>query len=322
MSQDVFVLIEHRNGQVSEGSYELLGKARSLAEAVGGNAVALVLGENAATIAGGLGAAHRAIALTGDAVANFTPPGYVAALQPLLEERAPLLALFPNSAVGMDVAAGLSARIRVPLAAYAVAVEIDGDQPLVVCQAYGGKLNTEVRFAEGRGLVTALAGSFPADAGKIDGSPDVETVAAVGGTAGVRFQRIIEPEPGDVDITKADILVSVGRGIEEQDNIELAQELADALCGAVSASRPVVDAGWLPKSRQVGKSGLAVKPKLYLAVGISGAPEHLEGMRDSSLIIAVNSDPAAPIFGVAHYGVVGDLFDLLPALTEKVAEAG
>jgi electron transfer flavoprotein alpha subunit len=131
--------------------------------------------------------------------------------------------------------------------------------------------------------------------------------------------QVTEPQSGDVDITTADLLVSVGRGIESQDNVELVQDLGDALGVPLSASRPVVDAGWLPKTRQVGKSGLKVKPKAYLAFGISGAPEHLEGMRDADLIIACNTDPGAPIFDVAHYGTTVDLFDLVPALTEKLS---
>jgi electron transfer flavoprotein alpha subunit len=134
------------------------------------------------------------------------------------------------------------------------------------------------------------------------------------------LQEIFEPEAGDVDITAADLLVSVGRGIGSQDNLELVTELADALGAPVSASRPVTDSGWLPKTRQVGKSGLTVKPRAYLALGISGAPEHLEGMRGAELIIACNTDPKAPIFDVAHYGTTEDLFDLVPELTEKLAQ--
>jgi electron transfer flavoprotein alpha subunit len=130
------------------------------------------------------------------------------------------------------------------------------------------------------------------------------------------FRAMIRPEAGGVDITKEEILVSVGRGIESQENIELVEELAQAIGGTVSASRPIVDSGWLPKVRQVGKSGVTVKPKLYVAVGISGAPEHLQGMKDAELIVAINADPDAPIFGVADYGVCGDLFDVVPALTE------
>lgn len=321
MSNDIYVLIEHRDGKVSENSYEILGKARSLADASGGEAVALVLGQGVAELVSSLGAAHRALVIEGDSVANFTPPGYITALKSVLEERNPLLTMLPNTAVGMDVAAGLSGALNLPLAAYAIGVEIADAQPTVLCQTFGGKINTEVQFEGGRGLITVNGGAFPADEGRQDGTPSIENLAAVGEAGTVVFKQIIEPEAGDVDISKEDILVSVGRGIEEKDNIELAEELAEALGGAVSASRPVVDAGWLPKTRQVGKSGQIVKPKLYIAVGISGAPEHLEGMRDAELIIAINSDPAAPIFRTAHYGVVGDLFEILPVLAEKVGEA-
>jgi electron transfer flavoprotein alpha subunit len=151
-------------------------------------------------------------------------------------------------------------------------------------------------------------------------SPPVEQIASPAplGDLKVKFVKLIQPQGGDVDITQQPILVSIGRGIGGQENIALAQEVADALGCAVSASRPLTDAGWLPKTRQVGKSGLTVKPKVYLALGISGAPEHLEGMRGAETIIAVNTDPKAPIFDVAHYGATCDMLDLLPALTEKV----
>ena len=134
----------------------------------------------------------------------------------------------------------------------------------------------------------------------------------------VRFRQLLEPEAGDVDITAQEILVSVGRGIQSADNIPLVQELADAMGGVLAASRPIVDSKWLPKARQVGKSGVTVKPRFYLALGISGAPEHIEGMKDADLIVAINSDPNAPIFDYAHYGVAGDLFDIVPVLTGKL----
>ena len=137
----------------------------------------------------------------------------------------------------------------------------------------------------------------------------------------VIFKKYLEPESADVDITKQSVLVSVGRGIQQKDNLDLAEELAEALGTAVSASRPVIDQGWLSTSRLVGKSGKAVKPKVYLAFGISGAPEHTEGITGSDMIIAVNTDPAAPIFNIAKYGAEVDLLDLLPVLTEKIREA-
>ena len=150
--------------------------------------------------------------------------------------------------------------------------------------------------------------------------PAAEAVAPPAGLDDLRtsFLTLVEPDSGDVDITAAEILVSVGRGIGSQDNLDDVQELADALGAPLSASRPVTDAGWLPKTRQVGKSGLKVKPKVYLTFGISGAPEHLEGMRDAELIIACNTDANAPIFDVAHYGTTLDLFDLVPAMTETL----
>jgi electron transfer flavoprotein alpha subunit len=163
-----------------------------------------------------------------------------------------------------------------------------------------------------------LAGAGSADDGRSGGAGEVETIDAAASDLAVSFIGLFEPEAGDVDITSEDILVAIGRGIESEDNIEEAQELADALGAALAASRPIIDQGWLPKDRQVGKSGLTVKPKVYLTLGISGAPEHLEGMRDSATIIAINSDPQAPIFGIAHYGWVGDLFDFIPELTDRL----
>jgi electron transfer flavoprotein alpha subunit len=134
----------------------------------------------------------------------------------------------------------------------------------------------------------------------------------------VRLRRYVEPEAGDVDLAKQDVLVAVGRGIQSKENVGLAEDLAKSLNGAVAGSRPIIDQGWLPLSRQVGKSGLSVKPKLYVALGISGAPEHVEGMKDSALIVAVNSDPRAPIFNVAHYGIVGDVLETIPLLTAAI----
>jgi electron transfer flavoprotein alpha subunit len=167
----------------------------------------------------------------------------------------------------------------------------------------------------GRAVLTVIPGSVAGDAGK-GSAGAVENVSAAAPAGRMTFRAMIRPEAGGVDITKEEILVSVGRGIESQENIELVEELAAAIGGTIAASRPIIDSGWLPKVRQVGKSGLTVKPKLYLAIGISGAPEHIQGMKDAELIVAVNTDANAPIFDVADYGICGDLFDVVPALTE------
>jgi electron transfer flavoprotein alpha subunit len=256
------------------------------------------------------------------ALADYTPEAWEKTLLHLVNERAPRLVLIANTTIGMDLGAGLSAAWGAPLVAYAVRLEADGSDIVATAQVYGGKLLAEVALTGERGICSVVAGSFPAPDGtgaEADGSPAVEAVAPPDGLDDLKtsFLSMIEPEGGDVDITAADLLVSVGRGIGSQDNLEEVQELADALGAPLSASRPITDAGWLPKTRQVGKSGLKVKPKVYLTFGISGAPEHLEGMLDAELIIACNTDAAAPIFDVAHYGTTVDLFDLVPALTDK-----
>ena len=207
--------------------------------------------------------------------------------------------------------------------AYAVGLEADGSDVVATAQVYGGKLLAEVALNGDRGVCTVVAGSFAAPEAQGRPAAGARRSEAMSPPAGLddlktSFLTMVEPEGGDVDITAAELLVSVGRGIGSQDNLEEVQELADALGAPLSASRPITDAGWLPKTRQVGKSGLKVKPKVYLTFGISGAPEHLEGMRDAELIIACNTDAAAPIFDVAHYGTTIDLFDLVPALNDKV----
>jgi len=187
------------------------------------------------------------------------------------------------------------------------------------CVVYGGKMEATVVVQGRPAIVSVVPGARLADNGKASRTPEIELAAvSLPEASAVRFKRYIEPESGDVDITKQDVLVAVGRGIQNQDNLSLAEDLAQALGGAVCASRPVIDQGWLPLTRQVGKSGMIVKPKSYLALGISGAPEHVEGMKGSELIIAINTDPHAPIFDVAHYGICGDLLEIIPILTEKL----
>jgi electron transfer flavoprotein alpha subunit len=323
MANDIFVLVEHLDGKVSETTFELLGRGRDLAAATGGRLAAVLLGSGAQALVSELGQADVVLLVEHPALASYTPEAWKRALGALVAERRPRLVLVASTAMGMDQAAGVAADLGWPLVAYAKDVALAGGTLTAVSQIYGGKILVETEVPGEPAIVSVLPGSSPAEKGRREGHPAVEEVKppASLGTLRMRFKRLIRPEGGDVDITKEAKLVSVGRGIGGQENIPLAEELAEALGAALSASRPIVDQGWLPKTRQVGKSGMTVKPKLYLAVGISGAPEHLEGMRGAETIVAINTDPAAPIFGVAHYGVVGDLFDLLPALTERVKAA-
>jgi electron transfer flavoprotein alpha subunit len=328
MANEILVLADHIGGQLSDPTFELLGKARELAGATGGQVVAVLLG--APDLAAQLGAADAVVTVDHPSLAHYTPEAWEKALLAVVAEREPRLVLIANTTIGMDLGAGFSAAWEAPLVAYTVGLEAEGDQvpgaggvPQIIAtaQVYGGKLLAEVAIGGDRGVCTVVAGSFPATAGQSSGAtPAVEAMAppAALDNLATSFLSLVEPEGGDVDITSADALVSVGRGIGSQDNLELIQELADAMGAPLSASRPITDLGWLPKTRQVGKSGLKVKPKVYLTFGISGAPEHLEGMRDAELIIACNTDASAPIFDVAHYGTTADLFDLVPALTDKL----
>lgn len=319
MTNDVLVLAERAGNQIQDSTYELLGKARELARAWGGNAEVALFGPPVA--ADQLAGADSVISIDHPALAEYVPEAYEKALLHVLRDRSPRLLLLSNATVGLDLGAALSVLWEGPLAAYTVGLTLDGGVPVATCQILGGKVLAEVALEGERAICTVIGGSFDPAAGQADGAPDVVRIPPPGDldTARMSVRQVFEPEAGDVDITTADLLVSVGRGIGSKDDLELVQELADALGAPLSASRPVTDSGWLPKTRQVGKSGLKVKPRAYLAFGISGAPEHLEGMRDADLIIACNTDPTAPLFDVAHYGTTEDLFDLVPALTERLS---
>ncbi len=317
---DVLVLAEQVDGQIQDSTHELLGKARELAQAWGGKAEVALFGPSAP--ASQLAGADAVISVDHPLLAGYLPEAYEKALLHVLRERSPRLLLMSNATIGMDQGAALSVLWDAPLAASVTGLAADGDVPVATCQVLGGKVLAEVALDGERAICTVIAGSFDPALGQAGGSPEVVVLPPPAGLDAVRMslQRVFEPEAGDVDITTADLLVSVGRGIGSEDSLELVTELADALGAPVSASRPVTDSGWLPKTRQVGKSGLKVKPRAYLAFGISGAPEHLEGMRGAELIIACNTDPKAPIFDVAHYGTTEDLFDLVPELTGKLAQ--
>ncbi len=318
MNQDIYVVVEHLRGQVTDISYVMLAAARVLAQATGGSVVAVLLGHDARGLAGDL-AADQVLYVDDPALADFTSDAYLAALSSLFSDKEPRAVLLGHTSIGMDVASGLSARLGLPLVSQCQGFSTEGK---FVSQICGGKIMAEGDLPEPTALVTVVPGGYKSDEGRGAGPPQVTpvTVAALEGLR-VRLAQYIDPEAGDVDISREPILISVGRGIQNEDNIELAEELAEALGGVVCSSRPVVDQGWLPTSRMVGKSGQTVKPKLYLAMGISGAPEHAEAITDSELIVAINTDPAAPIFDLAQYGAEVDMIDLMEVLTEQVQQA-
>ena len=318
MNQDIYIVVEHLQGQVPDISFTMLAAGRALADSTGGDVVGVLLGHNAQGLAGNF-AADQVFYIDHPMLAEFTSDAYLIVLAQLINEKQPRAVLFGNTSIGADLASVLSVRLDVPLT---YSCQTIGENGQLISQICGGKIMAESPLSDETTLITIIPGGYKPEQGQVSASPPITQLDAPAlDDLRITLKQYIEPEAGDVDISKEPILISIGRGISNEDNIELAEELAEALGGVVSASRPVVDLGWLPTSRMIGKSGQKVKPKLYLTMGISGAPEHVEGMADSEMIIAINSDPTAPIFDVAQYGVEIDLFDLVEDLIDKVNEA-
>jgi electron transfer flavoprotein alpha subunit len=318
MNQDIYVVIEHLRGEVAEISYIMLAAARSIAQGTDGKVVGILLGNNAQDMANNL-SADRVDYFDHPALAEFTSDAYQTALSKIISEASPRVVLFGNTSIGADIASVLSVRLGLPLVSSCISFSADGKFTSQIC---GGKIMTEGSLPEPIALVTMIPGGYKPEEGQSAQSPEITPIAVEEiEKIRVKLLNYIEPETGDVDITKESVLLAIGRGIQTEDNIELAEELAEILDGTVCASRPIVDQGWLSTSRMVGKSGQRVKPKLYLAMGISGAPEHIEGITDSKLIIAINTDPSAPIFDIANYGAEIDMLDLLEELIDQAEDA-
>jgi electron transfer flavoprotein alpha subunit len=321
MNPDIFVVIEHLRGQVSDLSYVMLAAARVLANATGGKVIAVLLGHDAESLAHDF-AADRVLYIEHAAFADFSSDAYQRTLENVIKEHAPRAVLFGDTTIGGDVAAWLSTRLNLPLVSACRTVYAADSTLKFVSQICGGKMMAEGDLPGPTALVMMVPGGYKPEQGRAAQAPElVRGTAPALDDLRVTVNEYIEPAVGDVDIAKEAILVSVGRGIQNQDNIELAKELAQVLGGVVSGSRPVIDQGWLPPTRLVGKSGKSVKPRLYLALGISGAPEHVEAIGNAEMIVAINTDPAAPIFNLAKFGAQVDILDLLPVLTEHVQQA-
>jgi len=313
---DVLAVTEHRRGELRDVSHELITAGRQLADATGGELHLTVISGTVDEYAekldrGGVDAIH-----TVDYGEEFNHDVYVQAIEGLYDAVGPQYVLAPNTVNGLDYAPAVAQRLDLPLVTDAVAIEA-GDSLTVTREFYAGKTEGDVDVAGEGALVTIRPGEWPAAEGVGDAA--IEAFDAAIDEAAVRstVTGYEEVGAGDVDISEADVLVSVGRGIEEEENIAIIEELADAMGATVSASRPIVDNDWLPQDRQVGQSGKKVTPDVYIAIGISGAVQHVAGMKGSDTIIAINTDPSAPIFDIADYGIVDDLFDVVPALTEE-----
>ena len=322
----VLVVVEHRNQTLGRTSFEALTAGQVLAKMLGVDCSAAVLGEGIAPLAAELGgnALGKVFAIEHTLLKNYTADGYVHALEQVVKTTAPSFVLFPHTYQVRDFAPALATKFQQVLLSDVIAIHGSGEAgPVFVRQLFQGKLSADYRAVGSAPVfVSVQAGSFKAEALEAGTAP-VEALAIkltaveIRSTPGEPFREAAQT----VDLTAAPIIVSVGRGIREQENIPLVQALADALGAELAASRPICDAGWVPMQRQVGSSGQTVSPKLYLAVGISGAIQHLVGMKGSKTVIAINKDENAPIFEVADYGVAGDLFEIVPALTKAILAA-
>jgi electron transfer flavoprotein alpha subunit len=320
----IFVLVEHRQGQIRDITFEMLTKGRQLAEKTRSDLTAVLLGKDVKEQAKTLGEYARTIMLVQDPrLENFNSEAYKKVLAKLVTEHKPSLVMIGHTSYGIELAPRLAAALNTPLATDCIDLAFEGDRFTVTRQMYGGKVNVNAtaRKAETY-MATIRQATFAAQKPAQPANGQVSEIPSplTGDISEKRFIQYVLPPPGGVDITAAEKLVGIGRGIKDQANMPQVEELAKTLGAVLACSRPIVDKGWLPSDRQVGSSGKTVKPKLYMAVGISGAFQHILGMKSSDLIIAVNKDPNAPIFSFADYGVVEDLFKIVPSLKNKINE--
>jgi electron transfer flavoprotein alpha subunit len=318
----ILVIAEQTNGKLNRATWETIVGAQQLA--AGGEIAVLVPGASAGSVAAELAAARvkEVITVEHTALEPYTPDGYTAALQDAIAQLAPSHVLLPHTYQTRDFAPKLAARMDRALLTDVTGIKTGGSETAFTRPMFQGKLTADVvpqgpaphfvTFQIGAYRVDQVAkGSTPAPVRALSVTVDA---SAIRQKPDAPFQQAKQA----VDLSQAERIVSVGRGIKEQANIAIAQQLADALHAEIAASRPICDAGWLPMERQVGSSGQTVAPKLYLALGISGAIQHLVGMKGSSTVVAINKDPDAPIFEIADYGIVGDLFEIVPAIIEAV----
>src|SRR6266481_3373893 len=327
MADTILVIAEQREGKLNRVSWETVTAAQAIAAETGWSIEAAVFGSGIAGIAMEIAGKKvaKVYAVESPKLEKYTPDGTVAALRQLVEAKKPRLVLMPHTYQVRDFAPQLTSALKRTLISDAIGFHKDGEKLLFTRQMFQGKFAADVSFAcDPPHFVTFQAGAFRGDKAEAGASAaPVETVNVQIADNVIRTQpeEPFKEAKQAVDLTQAEIIVSVGRGIKEQKNIELAKALADALGGEIAASRPICDSGWLPMDRQIGSSGQTVAPKVYLALGISGAIQHIVGMKGARTIIAINKDAEAPIFEIADYGVVGNLFDIVPVLTEEVKKA-
>jgi electron transfer flavoprotein alpha subunit len=327
MSDTILVVVEQREGKLSRVSWETLTAGQALSADTGWALEAAVVGSGVASFATEIAAKKvaKVYAVDSPKLEPYTPDAFSAALKQFIESKQPRLVLMPHTYQVRDFVPKLATAMGRTAISDCVGYKKDGGKLVFTRQMFQGKLAADVSFTcDAPWFVTFQNGAFRGDKAEAGASvAPIETVNVqiADGVIRNKPQEVFKEAKQAVDLTQAEIIVSVGRGIKEQKNIELAKQLAEALGGELAASRPICDSGWLPMDRQIGSSGQTVAPKLYLALGISGAIQHIVGMKGSRTIIAINKDSEAPIFEIADYAVVGNLFDIVPPLIEEVKKA-
>lgn len=322
MKGDVLVLGEIRDNEIDDITFQMLGKGREIADERGARLLILLLGYGIDKLASSVLNAGVDEVLVADhpILKYYNSEAYLSVIENVIKEIEPSLFLLGYTYIGMEIAPSLSIRLKVPLATNCVDVKTSEGGILAIRSIYGGKLNSKVKLeGPSPAIISIQRGALP--------RKTLKAKSAILTPFHVKLPErpicieaidVIQPVLEELDIKKADIIVSVGRGILAKENINMIEELANAMEGVVGCTRPLVDIGWLPHERQIGTSGKTVSPRIYIAIGISGSPQHTAGMRGSNKIIAINKDPNAPIFNIAHYGIIGDLFQVVPVLIKEI----
>jgi electron transfer flavoprotein alpha subunit len=327
MSDTILVVVEQREGKLNRVSWETLTAGQALSSETGWPLEAAIVGSGISSLAGEIAAKklNKAYAIESPKLEPYTPDAFSAALKQFITTKQPKLVLMPHTYQVRDFVPKLATAMGRSVISDCIGYKKEADKLLFTRQMFQGKLAADVSFTgDAPWFVTFQNGAFRGDkveAGAIAAPVETVNVEIADGVIRNKPQEVFKEAKQAVDLTQAEVIIAVGRGIKEQKNIELAKQLAEALGGEIAASRPICDSGWLPMDRQIGSSGQTVAPKLYLALGISGAIQHIVGMKGSRTIIAINKDSEAPIFEIADYAVVGNLFDVVPPLIEEVRKA-
>ena len=322
MAGNVLIVAEQRKGQFRKAAYEVATAGRKVADDLGGEVTALVFGKDVSAMAAELGAygVDKVLVSENDLFDIYAPEGFVKVILETIGNLNPDVVLFGATSQGKDLAPRVASKLGVGLASECTGLQVDGGKLIAKRPVYAGKAFIQLAFKANPQMATLRPKAFTAEVKEEGKAAPVEKVSVSVDASEIKtkVKEFQETGGGKIELTEADIIVSGGRGMKGPENFKMLEELADLLGAAVGASRAAVDAGWRPHSDQVGQTGKTVSPNLYIAVGISGAIQHLAGMGSSKVIVAINKDPEAPIFQKADYGIVADLFNIVPALIEEV----